>query len=110
MFGIERGDAVLRSLANMFRNLATGDTVLARLSADRFAVCVRDEKLNHERYLEELDLISHIGDNNSYHARIYTGICPIRNIKTPISVYCDRAFLAIESIRSEEHTSELQSP
>ena len=105
VFGIERGDAVLRSLANMFRNLATGDTVLARLSADRFAVCVRDEKLNHERYLEELDLISHIGDNNSYHARIYTGICPIRNIKTPISVYCDRAFLAIESIKGDYQQS-----
>lgn len=105
VFGIERGDAVLRSLANMFRNLATGDTLLARLSADRFAVCVRDEKLNHERYLEELDMISRIGDNNSYHARIYTGICPIRNIKTPISVYCDRAFLAIESIKGDYQQS-----
>lgn len=105
VFGIERGDEVLRSLANMFRNLATDDTVLARLSADRFAACVRDDNLNHERYLEELDMISRIGDDNSYHAHIYTGICPIRNIKTPISVYCDHAFLAIESIKGNYQQS-----
>lgn len=105
VFGIERGDDVLKAVAGMFRNLATGDTKVARLSADRFAVCVREEKLDHERYLEEVDLVSCVGDDNTYHARIYTGICPIGNVKTPISVYCDRAFLAIESIKGNYQQS-----
>lgn len=105
VFGIKQGDALLCSIAEMLLNLATGDTVISRLSADRFAVCVRNENINRERYLEEVDLVSRIGENNSYHAHIYTGICPIQNTKTPISVYCDRAFLAIETIKGNYQQS-----
>lgn len=105
VFGEEKGDEILKSIANMLKNMATGDTICARLSADRFAVCVRTNKLNHERYLEELDMISRIGGDFSYHVRVFTGICPIRNAKTPISVYCDRAFLAIESIKGNYQQS-----
>lgn len=105
VFGIEKGDEFLKSVADTLRGLATGDTICARLTGDRFALCVRDSKIQHERYLEAMDEISKIGDDRSYSARIYTGICPIRDAKTLISVYCDRAFLAIESIKGDYQQS-----
>lgn len=105
VFGVKKGDEVLVSIADMFRSLATGDTICARLSGDRFALCLRDEKIDHERYLEALSHVTKIGEDSSYQARIYTGICPISNIKTPVSVYCDRAILAIESIKGDYQQS-----
>lgn len=105
VFGIEKGDEFLKAVADTLRGLATEDTICARLTGDRFAMCVRDSKIQCERYLEALDEISKIGDDRSYCARIYTGICPIRDTKTLISVYCDRAFLAIESIKGDYQQS-----
>ena len=86
VFGIEKGDEFLKSVADTLRGLATGDTICARLTGDRFAMCVRDSKIQLEQYLETMDEISKIGDDHSYCARIYTGICPIRDAKTLISV------------------------
>ena len=105
VFGIEKGDEFLKSVADTLRGFATGDTICARLTGDRFAMCVRDSKIQLEQYLEAMDEISKIGDDHSYCARIYTGICPIRDAKTLISVYCDRAFLAIESIKGDYQQS-----
>ncbi|MGN0391044.1 MAG: putative bifunctional diguanylate cyclase/phosphodiesterase, partial [Wujia sp.] len=103
VFGVKKGDEVLKRIADMFLSLATGDTICSRLSADRFALCIREEKINHERYLEAVDKVCNIGEANSYRAQIYAGICPVKNVNTPISTYCDRAFLAIESIKGDYH-------
>ena len=103
VFGVKKGDEVLKRIADMFLSLTTGDTICSRLSADRFALCIREEKINHERYLEAVDKVCNIGEANSYRAQIYAGICPVKNVNTPISTYCDRAFLAIESIKGDYH-------
>lgn len=103
IFGVKKGDEVLKGIADMFTSLATGDTICARLNADRFALCIREEKINHERYLEAVEKVCNIGDDNSYRAQIYAGICPVKNVNTSISTYCDRALFAIESIKGEYH-------
>ena len=103
IYGVKKGDEVLQKIADMFLSLATGDTICARLTADRFALCIREEKINHAKYLEAVDKICNIGEDTTYRTQIYAGICPVKNVNTAISIYCDRAFLAIDSIKGDYH-------
>ncbi len=103
IFGEKKGDDLLKSVADMFTSLATGDTICARINSDRFALCIREEKINHQRYLEAVEKVSCIGEDNTYRAHIYAGICLVKDVKVPINTYCDRAFLAIESIKGDYH-------
>ncbi|MGN0368464.1 MAG: EAL domain-containing protein, partial [Wujia sp.] len=99
VFGIEKGDAVIKKCAEIIQKYATGDTVYGRLMGDRFAICLREDRLELDAYMEAISEVGSVMGNTSYKLRICLGICKITNRSTPIPVICDRALFAIESIK-----------
>lgn len=105
VFGREKGDEILRKIADMLREFADEDTVYGRLSSDHFAICMRSDSLDVESFFSKLKEIGKIAEGISYRARMYVGICEIQDVNTPVSVLCDYANLALKGIKGNYRQS-----
>lgn len=100
VFGVETGDKVLIRLANELNNRCTSGAVCARLEADRFAVIMPKERFSEELFLEGMNSVASVIENSLYRLHIHFGIYEITDRSVSIATMCDRAFLAIDSIKS----------
>ena len=103
VFGTEAGDEILLSIAEEMRTKARPGMIYGRLESDKFAVCMEKKCYEEEKItLIPGDIIkstkSHI-----YPFYNYMGIYEVREREIPVSVMCDRAFMAIGTIRDDYH-------
>lgn len=105
VFGREKGDEILKKIADLLRSFSGGEAVYGRLSSDHFAVCVRSGSLNVESFFNELKEIGKIAEGISYRARMYVGVCEIQDVNTPVSALCDYANLALRDIKGNYRQS-----
>lgn len=100
LFGREMGDTVLREIAEKLRRCMKGVGSYGRLVSDQFAVCFPVE------YLSPADLLKQIGTNLQslqvpYKMIIQAGIYRIDDIHLPVEQMCDRAQLALRTIKGD---------
>lgn len=100
IFGINTGDEILLNIANTLKKLAGPSTVYGRLSGDRFAMCMPKERFNKELISNEMRRIGRISDATSYRVHIHVGVYDIVDKNIEASVMCDRAYMAIKTIKS----------
>jgi diguanylate cyclase (GGDEF)-like protein len=99
LFGEETGNRILKRIAGLMRRDAHEDTLYGRLEADRFAMYMREENFiegNYTEYLEDLKRIIH---SSVYRMHVHVGVYHIIDRSMSISVMCDKAFMAIRSIK-----------
>lgn len=99
LFGVETGDAVLREAASLISNFATEHTVYGRLTGDRFAILMLRERLSEELFLSESAKLSGLLNNAVFRLHVHFGVYFITDPTVKLSIMCDRAFLAIRSIK-----------
>ena len=101
--GVEAGDKLLRDIADALRETSSEDTIYARYEADKFVICA---KTDAGRIQKSVDTALEWFEN--YHTffkltgRI--GIYVIEDTSLEVSIMCDRALLAIRSIK-ESYTT-----
>lgn len=98
LFGKQTGDAILNIMAARFVIGVSEIGTCARLEADRFVVCIPREYLDPERLirvmensLKELEL--------DYKIVLNMGIYEIDDVTIPVERMCDRANLALQTIK-----------
>ncbi|MBQ3915436.1 MAG: EAL domain-containing protein [Ruminococcus sp.] len=103
IFGVEAGDALLKSIADITRYFEGEGAVCGRITGDRFALLMTAESLNEEKLLERYNEISPFFEKHSANAgfkvHIHLGIYHITDRSLRVSVMCDRANLAIQTIK-----------
>lgn len=100
IFGINTGDEILLNIANTLKKFAGPGSVYGRLSGDRFAICMPKARFNKEFISNEMRRIGRISDTTSYRVHIHVGVYDIVDKNIEASVMCDRAFMAIKTIKS----------
>ncbi len=100
IFGINMGDEILINIANTLRRLSKDGAVYGRLSGDRFAVCMPKKRFDRELFSEEIRKVGRIDGTDSYRVHIHVGVYDIVDKNIEVSVMCDRAFMAIKTIKS----------
>ncbi len=100
LFGMSEGDRLLIKLANTLREKGYSQGVYGRLEADKLCAFVP------ERYTQQiLDLLLenkfHVEKSNSYSIHIDIGIYEIDDRSIPVSIMCDRAIMALDSIKGD---------
>ncbi len=98
LFGMDKGDELLRYIANVLQKLIGAEDKVCRLNADRFAVFV---KVSGEK-LEKLvnDIIEHIGKYNlPFEIACNIGIYVTCEEQVPVNAMLDRAMLAQSTIK-----------
>lgn len=99
-YGVSVGDDILRGVAKMSVDYVMDKGICGRLGADVF-VCLVERSVGYvekafETYIERLNKITSIKN-----LTMKFGVYQIRDISLPVSAMCDRAILAVESIKGK---------
>ncbi|HCT65113.1 MAG TPA: hypothetical protein DIC60_07640 [Lachnospiraceae bacterium] len=98
LFGTEMGDKVLQEIALDFRKNLRGLGTYGRLEADHFVCCFPEAIFNVDIILKRIDrFINRI--DISYAMEVDFGIYAVDDILLPIDRMCDRANLALRTIK-----------
>jgi len=100
MFGERIGDNVLQSIAEGLRKDDDHDRVYGRIGGDSFAICMPEDHFHVDAYLRKSRQVFQL-PYLQYPVVNHTGIYRVENVNLSVSVMCDRAMLAIASIRND---------
>lgn len=103
VFGMDVGDEILKSIARLIMENMQGDAVAGRIGADRFAVCLPKDRFQEQKFLDCIYEIAHIVENSLYRMHIHMGVYEIEDISMDTNTMCDKAFMAIQSIKDSYH-------
>lgn len=105
LFGIEKGNEILRKQAEYIKSFIGEDSIAARLHADRFAICMPRIRFDENLINEAIAGIQEAFKNSSFHIHIFAGVYDIHDVEERVSIMCDKANLASETIRNEYKSS-----
>ena len=105
LFGIEKGNEILKKQAEYMKNFIGEDSLAARLHADRFAMCMPRIRFDEDLINEAITGIQEAFKNSSFHMHIFVGVYDIHDVEERVSIMCDKANLASETIKNEYESS-----
>ena len=100
VFGTEAGDKVLIRIAELIEKGAKRGEVYGRIENDRFGFLMKKKDFDPEIFSEGPREKIYVDEDNSFLINIYVGIYEIQDRTIPVSIMCDRAYLAIKSIKN----------
>lgn len=98
-FGPKTGDELLMKIADALRAHAIPGTIYGRLESDRFAVLMTKKNYREEMFVQGLCQTVRFEGDVSYPVNIHVGVYEIKDPDFPVSVMCDRAFMALGTIK-----------
>ncbi|MBE6876474.1 MAG: EAL domain-containing protein [Ruminococcus sp.] len=105
VFGVQTGDKLLKRIASSIHFMARDGWIYGRLTGDRFAVCLPKEAFSEKEFLLETSKMAKLSENYMFKIQIHVGVYFIEDRKLRVSVMCDRANLAIKTIKSSYESS-----
>lgn len=100
IFGTETGDMVLKVIADRIIQDDNNDMVYGRIAGDSFALCITKERFCRLVPAFENANGLHV-KNVNYPIMIHTGVYEVKDLSVSVSAMCDRAMLAIDSIKND---------
>lgn len=100
IFGINVGDEVLLNIADALKRLARPGSIYGRISGDRFAICMPKERFNPDVFANEIRRIGEKSGTATYRICVQVGVYDIVDRDIAVSVMCDRAYMAIKTIKA----------
>ena len=100
-YGTKRGDEVLKRIAEEIRRLSAKSDICGRLDADRFAILMSKKNFSEELFLIESLKSLNLLDDVAYSVICQIGVYAIEERNILVSIMCDRAFLALETIKKD---------
>ena len=103
IFGIPAGDRLLRSIADMYKDMVGENGICGRFHADQFACLVE----HTDDYTDDYFIHGEEQINSMFHIKsvvLKWGVYPITDSGISVEQMCDRTFLAIRSIKGRYGT------
>lgn len=100
IFGVETGDKILKVMAQDLLENHAKDSVYGRIAGDSFAICVAEEKFERIASMFENGNVIHI-KNINYPIVNHIGVYKVKDLSISVSAMCDRAMLAMDSIKND---------
>lgn len=101
LYGNEIADNLLVKEADLIRHYFQKDAVYGRIGSDKFAMCVPKETVWEADFFRLTDKLKGMFRKSSYQLQMYAGVYEMKDIKENIAVACDKANIAIESIKGD---------
>lgn len=96
LFGISNGDALLKKEVEVLRGKCHEDTVIGRISGDRFAMLTRKEFFNPAEFSATIENLTRFLDGYNYKIQFKTGVYEISDPYEKANFMFDKANLAIQ--------------
>lgn len=101
IFGTKAADQLLIDMAQALRAQAIGGEVYGRLVNDRFALLMRKRDYREMKLIQQSAEVMKIANDVSYPLKVYLGVYEIDDPSLPIGMMCDRAMLALGTIKGD---------
>lgn len=98
LFGIEKGNEVLKMEADLLKQQCGEGIVYGRIGGDKFAVCMPKARFKEQDFLNAIQQMGDVFNNDLYHLHIYVGVYEITDVNEDVSIMCDKANLAIKTL------------
>ena len=104
-FGTKTGDKILQNMARMLRDDLPGTVACGRIGSDVFSALIPEKKFNETLFTDRKgdDLLSGVEKAFSFPVVYHVGIYKVTDREVPVSVMCDRARMAITTIKEDYH-------
>lgn len=99
VFGVEEGDRLLKEIAGITKKFGGKYCIYGRLSGDRFALCIPKNRYYEDKLLSCYSAVDSFFENASFKMHIHIGVYEITDRNIRVAVMCDRAKLAISTIK-----------
>lgn len=99
--GIAVGDKILKSFAEGLKTKTVIGEIYGRIDNDRFAILIPKDRLNLQIFIDETQRIFKETVNLSILPTCYFGVYEIEDTDMRVSFMCDRAFIAIDTIKGQ---------
>lgn len=98
LFNMETGDMILKTAGAYFRTVVGKRGLAARLSADKFALCIPDDALDMELLIQGLDAV--MRSLAVYRSiMFYAGVFAVDNVYLAVNKMLDRAQIAMNTVK-----------
>lgn len=101
VFGPKTGDDIIKKVAQVLREKTTQGDIYCRLESDKFGLFVKKNSFDISKFSRYVEEGIKIDSDVSYPVHVYIGIYDIIDTSLPVSVMCDRAFMALKSIKGD---------
>lgn len=101
LFGTDTGDSILIRTSELLRQYMDGASIYGRLTADRFAICMKKTDFDIHIFDRITNELSDMAHNSVYSMHTHIGIYEIVDNSMEITVMCDRAILAIQKSKDD---------
>lgn len=101
LFGNEMGDRVLADQARLLMLADYDNCIHGRIAGDKFAMLIPKENFNPELAVENTSKLQYCINDTNYKLHIAIGVYEIENVNESAQVMCDKANMAIESLKDE---------
>jgi diguanylate cyclase (GGDEF)-like protein len=101
LFGFDKGNEIIQKIAAMINTGTYQKDVTARIVADQFAILTTKDRYDAVDMSKQLAEVSKLIASSYYSMTIHCGIYNITNPEMEVSLMCDRANMAISTIRDE---------
>ena len=102
LFGVQKGNEMLVRTAEVLQKIADDAKGLcARIAGDHFALLLPESGFLEESLNEAARTVAGFCSNGVYTLFIHFGVYEIHDISMPVSVMCDRANVALLTIRDD---------
>ena len=98
LFGIEKGNEVLKMQADIFKEQCSEGVIHGRIGGDKFAMCVPKPQFLEQNFMNMVQTMRHAFDNDIYHLYMYIGVYEITDRDEDVSIMCDKANLAMKTL------------
>ncbi|MEG7529915.1 MAG: EAL domain-containing protein [Hungatella sp.] len=98
IFGMEKGDRLLKKIAQGLHNFSKDHGTYGHLEADHFVLCIPDQDVDMDAIIEQLN--TEFRQFMSNYSLIFCfGIYHIHDRSLSVDIMCDRAKLALQSVK-----------
>ncbi len=101
IFGTETGNQMLQTIAQILIERCDEQDVYGRLGNDRFGLLMPKRRYDENIFLNAPTDVAHLNGRESYPLTIYVGVYEVVDHKMPVYAMCDRAQMAIDSIKGD---------
>lgn len=99
LFGFEKGNEILSSLAQAMRDSLPEGTTCGRMESDHFAILIQEDLFQEKMIYSCISQVVNIIESSEYQMHIHAGVYEIQKEDNDVSVMCDRANMAIATVK-----------
>ena len=101
LFGRVRGNEILFQTSNILKGLCSGTDICTRLAADKFLIYMDSAHYDEQRFLNASREVKKLIGHSAITLHIRFGIYTIEDKSLAVTVMCDRAKIAFQTIRGD---------